>query len=217
MDETAISQNDSFLFKLQSLPWKILRKLFVLILKRIFNNETIDHNDVRYTISFFGTIFCNKYVYVYKIFRHEALKLTKAFILERFLRVSRRCGRSGHDDELTRRMIDSLRSIRVREPKRHSLNWLDSTIGCGALFSESLEYMLTRFGAFIQSKWLLDRFARHIAVIYFKTARSNGEFNLANFDPMIEPHFRLITTLVLSTDSNLGKVLIFFINYNYIY
>lgn len=216
MEETNNSTSDSYLTKLQNLPWSTLEDLLLFILNRIFSktNSQVDiqsmQKQLQHVVSFFGSIFFNKHINQTKVYPHASLKFAKIFILKHTLRVAKRRGQSRN--ELIQKMRKYFKSLKkrlnypmfIRKRLPVILGWFDSAFGCEALFSESFDYMLTKFGAEIQSKWLLARFAQHIASLYFRTARSNGELDLSDFDPLLSSHIRLIIALVLSTNRDLG-------------
>lgn len=78
----------NYIDKLHNLSWKALNNLFVFFLNQVLGKGHIDNTDIENIMHCFGVVFVKKNVTTFKMFRQEALKVTKIYMLEKILKVA---------------------------------------------------------------------------------------------------------------------------------
>ena len=258
--------------KMHKLSWKALSSLFHFFLNQILCKGHIDNTDIENLIHCFGVIFVRKNMSEFKMFRQEALKVSKIYMLEKIVKMANEkyCEQRHNQVNSRERKIKMnesfmknitkcliwLKSIRrvstgnrrksivtvagvrrvsVRKTSIvHLLNTsdidgmkssenyyrgdnrfvnllkkLDIPTEYDSLFTDSLCYLLSKYGTQLQDNLLLDRLAVRIAKNYFRLAKKTGKLDLSELDPLVGDTSCQIRATVFAAMPILGKCLIF--------
>lgn len=90
-DKDALRQflaNENYMAKMHNLSWKALNSLFFFFLNQILGKGHIDNTDIENIFYCFGTVFVRKNMSSFKMFRQEALKVSKIYMLEKIIKVA---------------------------------------------------------------------------------------------------------------------------------
>lgn len=188
---------------------KTLEELFDFILERIMQSSSKDRRingkDIDCVINFFGVVFYRMIMLELKVFRHEAIKMSKIYLMRKIIEVARNQQRF----EISKYMEKCLKCVtykykwnKQRSAQRFMKSFELNSMNC---YNDSLQYILSRFGTDLKESLLLDRLALRIASNYFSISRTTGELHMCDIDPFLDDeNIHFISTIVLSTMSILG-------------
>lgn len=81
-------ENEDYITKMHNLSWKALTNLFLFFLNQILGKGHIDNADIDNILYCFGVVFVRKNMTTFKMFRQEALKVSKIYMLEKIIKVA---------------------------------------------------------------------------------------------------------------------------------
>lgn len=258
--------NEDYMSKMHKLSWKALSSLFHFFLNQILCKGHIDNTDIENLIHCFGVIFVRKNMSEFKMFRQEALKVSKIYMLEKIFKIANEkyCEQRHQVNSRERKIkmnesfmknitkcliwlksirrvsngnrrksivtVAGVRRVSVRKTSivhllnigeidstKSSENYrgdnrfvnllkkLDIPTGYDSLFTDSLCYLLSKYGTQLQDNMLLDRLAVRIAKNFFISAKKTGKFDLSELDPLVGDTSCQIRATVFAAMPILGK------------
>ena len=145
---------------------KTLEELFDFILERIMQSPSKDRRisgkDIDCVINFFGVVFYRMIMLELKVFRHEAIKMSKIYLMRKIIEVARNQQRF----EISKYMEKCLKCVnyKYRRNKNPSVKQFMKSFELNSMncYNDSLQYILNRFGTDLKENLLLDRLALRI-------------------------------------------------------